>query len=142
MKGVTMSGRFIPSVRFPIYVEDCKSGRIQVEPILCQFGYGALVKIVLVRVKGTGDKAYEYEQVVYDGVITQETLPEGSFYETAYEYFEGFYYNKISQDVVVPLTAIILKNYFSDVVENCQLDLSEYVMDLGKPEVKQMGYGR
>ena len=135
-----MSGRFIPSVRFPIYVEDCKDARIQVEPIFCQGGYGLLVKVILTLVGGTGDNAYEYERIVRQEVITQASLPENTFYETSFEFMEGFYYNKVSQDVVVPLVAMVLRVYMSDLVELCQLDLSGYFLDLEEPKKKGMGY--
>jgi len=137
-----MSGRFIPTVRFPIYVEDCKSARVQVEPIFCQAGYGVEIKVILVLTKGTDRSKYEYERLIASEIITQSTLPDGSFYETAFEYFEGFYYNKISQDVVVPLTAMILKVYFSDLIERCALDLSDYFLDIESSQPRAMGYQR
>ena len=135
-----MSGFFIPSVRFPLYLEGCKSARIQVEPILCPYGYGVEIKLILVLTGGTGKNSYEYERVAETYVLTQETLPQCHFYETAYEYFEGFYYNKISQDVVVPLTAMLLKVYLPDIVEQCGLDLSIYFLDFDKPKRRRMGY--
>lgn len=135
-----MSGHFIPSVRFPLYWKACKSSRIQIEPIMCPYGYGIVLKVIMVLTTGTGEEAYEFEKVVTELYLTQETLPQNSFYETAFEYFEGFYYNKIAQDVVVPLTAMILKIYFPDLIEQCGLDLSNYFLDFDKPKRNRMGY--
>jgi hypothetical protein len=140
MKGDCVSGRFIPSVRFPIYIDGCKSARIQVEPILCQCGYGIHVKVILVLTAGTGENKYEYERIIGDDLVTQASIPNGQFFETAYEYFEGFYYNKISQDVVVPLTAMMLKTYCSELIGRCGLDLSDYFLDTRPPDKKKVGY--
>jgi len=136
-----MSGRFIPSVRFPLYIEGCKSARLQIEPILCDLGYGVEVKLILVQTAGHGDDRYEYERILCRELAAQDSIPEGKFYEVAYEYFEGLYFNKISQDVVVPLTATVLRTYFADLVTKCDLDLSDYFLELASPSKnKAMGY--
>jgi len=135
-----MSGRFIPRVQFDFPAEDCKSSWVQIEPIFCVMGYGIKVKIILRQVSGTGDKKYEYDRTIHEEILTQSSLPQGAFNETTYEYLEGFYYNKITQDVVVPLTAMVLNVYFPDIVENCQLDLSGYFLDVKKSKKKTIGY--
>jgi len=136
-----MSGRFIPSVRFPLHIEGCKSARLHVEPFLSASGYGIEVKLILTLTGGLNEDKYEYERTIHSEFISQQTVPEGSLYETAYEYFEGFYYNKISQDVVVPVTAAILKTYFPELVENCGINLSDYFLDVKDiPHARAMGF--
>jgi hypothetical protein len=89
---------------------------------------------------GTGDKKYEYDRCVSSEILAETTLPEGGYYERVYDSFEGFYYNKIPQDVIVPLVAMILKLYFTETVERCQLDLSGYFLDIVQPKKKPIGY--
>ena len=135
-----MSGHFVPSIRFSLAIEGCKSSRFQVEPILCQEGYGIKVQVILVLTKGIEEEKYEYERIVHQEILSQGQLPDDAHCETAYEYFEGFYYNKISSDVVISLTALILKTYLAELVERCQLDLSDYFLDIDPPKKKSMGY--
>jgi len=135
-----MSGRFLPIIKFPFYIEECKDSRIQLEPILSSSGYGICVKMILTLTKGVDANKYEYERVIFADTIFQMELPDGDFYETFFEFFEGLYYNKISQDVAVPLAAMMLKMHFKEMVDNVGLDLSEYYVDMHHLQKKQLGY--
>lgn len=136
-----MSGRFTPTIQFPLNIEGCKESRLQVEPILCPQGYGIAVKVILVVTVGSGDRAFECERTIRFGLLTQDDVIDDRFAETIYEYLEGLYYNKISQDVVVPLTTLVLKNYFGDLLDEVGLDLSQYFLDFqNKP--RKVGYNK
>jgi len=138
-----MSGRFVPSIRFPLFLKGCKSARLQVEPILCPEGYGIEIKIILTMTAEHDKDKYEYEKIVQSIYLTQASLPKSNFYDTAYEYFEGFYYNKVSQDIVVPMLAAILKTYVPNLLIQCGLDLSDYYIDSSQfSKIQSLGFGK
>lgn len=138
-KGEHMSGRFVPTIRFPVFVEGCKCGRLQIEPILCTGGYGINIKILLTLTANAGADAYEYDRIIDNIILTQESLPESNFTEQACDFFEGLYFNKIPQDVAVPIAALTLKTYLSDMLDQFGIDLSDYFTDIDQSK-STMGY--
>jgi len=138
-----MSGSFHPRVTFPLYTERAKTGRIDIEPFFSLHGYGTTVRVVHQLVGGCGKSKYLYERVVEEDAMLRKLIPTDGNEETwemFSEYFEGFYHNKISQDVLVPITALLLTSYFSYIVDKYNVDLSEYITEVTCPEDKRMGF--
>ena len=129
-----MSGRYYSSVRFPLHLSGCKSSRLQVEPLLCLQGFGISVKIILTLTKGTGETSRLVEECVFQEFLTQEDIPHNGFAETFYDFMEGFYYSKVTQDVGVPIVALLLTIHFPEILKRIDLDLSEYVHESHKKD--------
>ncbi len=128
-----MSGRLVPCIRFPLNITHCQSSRVQIEPILCNQGYGVRVQVVLQKLgnpnKNKKDETFTYERVIFSEIVTQESIPpDNLFYDMIFEFMEGYYYSKIGQDMIISLAAIMLDVLFPDLLTNFKLDLSEYIL--------------
>ena len=136
-----MSGKLIPSVQFPLNLDGCKSSYVEVTPFFSVHGFGIVVKVKLLLTSGTAKKTYEYERTVYTKAMLQNNVsPNDELAESIYEFFEGFYYNKVNQDVVVPFVAMILRKYFVDLLQNFGLDLSDYITEVDMEPTRFAGF--
>jgi len=126
-----MSGRFHPRITFPLYDDHHKKvGRFELEPFFSTNGYGVMVKIIHIFKAGFGEDEYEYERVMDKRAIIREMLTENVLWEMFADFIEGLYHNKVNQDVAVPIAALLLKTHFSDIVNQYQLDLDEYITEI------------
>lgn len=134
-----MSGRFHPRITFPIYVDRARCGRFQLEPFFSNLGYGINVQVILQLIGGTGENRYAYERVCETEGMVDSQIKEDRLWETFSDFFEGFYHNKVNQDVAVPIAALLLNTHFKPMVDKYHLDLSEYVTEI-IVEKRHMGF--
>jgi hypothetical protein len=125
-----MAGFCKQYVIFPFYFDGARNARIQIEPFASIRCYGLLVKIILELTLGTGANKYYVERIVYEEALIQENIQDGFMAQPFMETMEAFYYNKTDKEVLVPVCAMILKGYFSDVLNAFQISLDEYVIDI------------
>jgi hypothetical protein len=125
-----MPGNFKTVVVFPFEFDGAKSARIQIEPFVCVHCYGISVKVILELTSGSGNNTYTFERVAHDDALTQENIRDGFMSAPFVEVMEGFYYNKTEANVLVPVCAMLMKIYFSDLLDAFGVNLDGYVMEV------------
>jgi len=126
-----------------LYFEWAKTGRVDIEPFFSAYGYGVSVKVIFQFTWGTGEDKFVYDRVLHEDAMVRKLVTSAGSDETwemFSEYFESFYHNKIGQDVIVPITALLLNTYFPEIVERYNLDLTEYVTEVTFEDDKRIGY--
>lgn len=125
-----MPGNFKSIVTFPFDFDKAKSARIQIEPFVCVHCYGISVKVILELTGGTGNNAFNFERVAYEDALTQENIKDGFMSAPFIEVMEGFYYNKTEPNVLLPVCAMLLRIYFSELLEAFNISLDQYIVDV------------
>jgi hypothetical protein len=127
-----MPGNYKSLVVFPFSFPGSKSSRIQIEPFACVYCYGVSVKLILELTGGSGINKFVYERTIFDECITQEDITDGFMEVPFIEAIEGFYFNRVETNILIPVCAMLLKIYFSEVLESFNINLDSYIVDVNR----------
>lgn len=132
-----MSGRIEPTIVFSFQAPNINYGTVKLTPILTTVGYGVFVEVGVRLIGGDGEERYEYERILEQFYILPDALPQDEFYSTFITFFENFFHCKVDTETSLPIAALLLRKACPSMVDDYNLNLSKYVLDLtvDKPKI-------